>query len=97
MGLIGRSDNDFDEVLASDETVKMFLFGRWISTLYADVQVDDNGLSENEEGFDSATGLSSLNNLDGDWWKGKLEHYNKFILPIQKANGSFDETKRFLV
>jgi hypothetical protein len=61
---------------------RMFLFGRWMSTVYAD-EIDEYG-------------LCILNTSDGKWWENKLTFFNERVYPNYLKNGSFNETYKFL-
>jgi len=78
------------------ENVKMFLFGRWISTCYADEHIDDNMLSQHDEGFEAFEAMSVLNRESGHWWKDKLKHFNEVVYPNYLKNGSVKNAEEFL-
>ena len=79
-----------------NENVKMFLFGRWMSTCYADTLMDENGISDLEPGFDGSTAGNLLNMTKGDWWKKQLEHFNNVVYPNYEKNGTVKNTEEFL-
>lgn len=78
------------------EGVKMFLFGRWIATCYADEHLDSKMKSQHEEGFNGSEGMSVLNIESGIWWKKRLEFFNNQVYPNYLENGTVDNTIKFL-
>ncbi len=79
-----------------DESVKMFMFARWIATLYADERIDKNGLCQTDEKFDQSSALSLLNIKDGEWWKQQLKYFNENVW-VRYTNQSVDKpVKEFL-
>lgn len=88
---------DAMEKFAYQEAItKMFLFARWIATCYADEHIDDNMISQHEEGFNPCEAISVLNRESGYWWKTKLKHFNEVVYPNYMKNGTADETEKFL-
>ena len=61
----------------------MVMFARWMATCYADTRKTEGG-------------LSILNMENGYWWKDRLEHFNKVVLPTYTENGNLDEFVKFL-
>jgi len=78
------------------ENVKMFLFGRWISTCYADDYLDEKLRHTSNFEFDSSTALSILNRENGEWWKEQLIYFNETVYPNYIKNGTVKNTKEFL-
>jgi len=68
-------------MVTKTENVKMFLFARWISTCYADTELN---------------GLSVLNAESGYWWRDKLEYFNNVVYPNYLENKTVKDTKKFL-
>lgn len=68
-------------MMENESGVKMFLFARWISTCYADTEVD---------------GLSVLNAESGEWWKSQLNYFNEMVYPNYVENGTVEDTKEYL-
>jgi len=80
-----------------EERIKMFLFSRWISTLYADEHLDKNMIHQSYSAFfDETTAMSVLNREDGNWWKEKLDFFEKEIYPNLLKNKSVEDAKTFL-
>ncbi|MCK9279206.1 MAG: hypothetical protein M0P71_01070 [Melioribacteraceae bacterium] len=80
----------------NEEDIKMFLFGRWIATCYADELMDKNGMTNHNPGFKREEALSVLNMTGGSWWKSRIRHFNSVVLPNYKSNGSYEDAKKFL-
>lgn len=80
-----------------EEKVKAILFARWISICYADEHLDESLRDQHTEGFDPQTALSVLNRQDGHWWKQRLEHFEKVVLPNYIKNGSVEGMQSFLL
>ncbi len=70
------------------EKVKILLFAKWIATCYADTHMDDKGRTENDMDFNSKNAICVLNREKGEWWKERLEHFEKVVYPNYVKNGS---------
>lgn len=80
-----------------EERVKMFLFGRWISTCYADYHLDDNMKGQSDEGYDPKNAICCLNRESGDWWAKQLNHFNDVVYPNYLENGTVENARHFLI
>jgi len=75
------------KIIAEDRQhmlAQMFLFARWMATLYADTHSH------------ACDGMSVLNIENGEWWKDKLEYFNKVVYPNYVENNTVKETNKFL-
>ncbi len=85
-----------------ESNVKMFLFGRWIATCYADEHIDDKGTYQysgeisKDKIYNPSTALSVLNRTDGLWWAEKIKHFNDVVYPNYIKNGSAKDAENFL-
>ena len=79
-----------------NERVKMFLFARWVSTVYADDHLDDDMNHQSSPNFNPTEGMSVLNRESGLWWKEQLDHFNTIVYPNYIENGSVKSAKEFL-
>lgn len=82
-------------MILAEHKAKMFLFGRWMATCYADTHMDNNGRCEHDYGFDEHNAMSVLNRTGGDWWKDKVTEFNNVVLPNYKKNGSYKDALNF--
>ena len=63
---------------------------------YADEHLDSMMRNITDDDFNENTALSVLNREDGEWYKGRLEHFKIYIYPNYENNGTVLKTMQFI-